>query len=95
MNKSSDKTDLSLPTIIHYNNINGFYIYFPIRWPGASLILIRGHRHLHECAYIGDDSSEELNELIEIVAEGGTIQLVCYAIAFFFFALLFLCFFFY
>lgn len=39
------------------------------RWPGASLILIRGHRHLHECAYIGDDSSEELDELMEIAAE--------------------------
>lgn len=44
------------------------------RWPGASLILIRGHRHLHECAYIGDDSSEELEELMEIVAEGNVIQ---------------------
>lgn len=47
---------------------------FLIRWPGASLILIRGHRHLHECAYIGDDSSEELDELMEILAEGGTID---------------------
>lgn len=46
------------------------------RWPGASLILIRGHRHLHECAYIGDDSSEELQELMDIVAEGGTIEIV-------------------
>uniref|UniRef100_A0A1B0D8B7 E3 ubiquitin-protein ligase APD1-4 middle domain-containing protein n=1 Tax=Phlebotomus papatasi TaxID=29031 RepID=A0A1B0D8B7_PHLPP len=39
------------------------------RWPGASLILIRGHRHLHECAYIGDDSSEEEDELQEIELE--------------------------
>uniref|UniRef100_A0A1L8D9W4 Putative conserved plasma membrane protein n=1 Tax=Nyssomyia neivai TaxID=330878 RepID=A0A1L8D9W4_9DIPT len=39
------------------------------RWPGASLILIRGHRHLHECAYIGDDSSEEEDELREIELE--------------------------
>ncbi|XP_059622740.1 uncharacterized protein LOC132265946 isoform X2 [Phlebotomus argentipes] len=39
------------------------------RWPGASLILIRGHRHLHECAYIGDDSSEEDEELREIELE--------------------------
>ncbi|GAB0086630.1 hypothetical protein DMENIID0001_007300 [Sergentomyia squamirostris] len=39
------------------------------RWPGASLILIRGHRHLHECAYIGDDSSEEEDELMEIQLE--------------------------
>lgn len=41
------------------------------RWPGASLILIRGHKHLQECAYIGDDSSEELEELLEIAAEKG------------------------
>ncbi|KAG5872196.1 Protein of unknown function DUF4793, partial [Gonioctena quinquepunctata] len=39
-------------------------------WPGASLIVIRGHKHLHECAYIGDDSSEELDELIEAIREG-------------------------
>lgn len=45
------------------------------RWPGASMILIRGHRHLHECAYIGDDSSEELEELMEIAAERGIIDL--------------------
>ncbi|VVC29154.1 Domain of unknown function DUF4792,Domain of unknown function DUF4793 [Cinara cedri] len=32
------------------------------RWPGASLIVIRGHKHLKECAYIGDNSSEELEE---------------------------------
>ncbi|KAJ6644651.1 Larval cuticle protein LCP-30 [Pseudolycoriella hygida] len=43
------------------------------RWPGASLILIRGHRHLHECAYIGDNSSEELEELMEIAMEKGVI----------------------
>lgn len=40
------------------------------RWPGASLIVIRGHKHLHECAYIGDNSSEELDELIEAIEEG-------------------------
>lgn len=34
-----------------------------VRWPGASLVVIRGHKHLHQCAYIGDDSSEELEEL--------------------------------
>lgn len=33
------------------------------------MIVIRGHKHLHECAYIGDDSSEELNELIEAIRE--------------------------
>ncbi|CAH2098055.1 unnamed protein product [Euphydryas editha] len=36
-----------------------------VRWPGASLIMIKGYKHLQECAYIGDDSSEELDELIE------------------------------
>ncbi|KAL1497533.1 hypothetical protein ABEB36_008477 [Hypothenemus hampei] len=41
-----------------------------VRWPGASLIVIRGHRHLHQCAYIGDDSSEELDELMEAIREG-------------------------
>lgn len=25
--------------------------------------MIRGHKHLHQCAYIGDDSSEELEEM--------------------------------
>lgn len=40
------------------------------RWPGASLIVIRGHRHLHQCAYIGDDSSEEVDELMEAIKEG-------------------------
>lgn len=39
------------------------------------MILIRGHRHLHECAYIGDDSSEELEELLEIAAEKGILNL--------------------
>lgn len=38
------------------------------RWPGASLTIIRGHKHLHECAFIGDDSSEELDELLEVRA---------------------------
>ncbi|XP_049831166.1 uncharacterized protein LOC126272389 isoform X1 [Schistocerca gregaria] len=42
------------------------------RWPGASLIVIRGHKHLHECAYIGDDSSEEEEEqLLREAAEQG------------------------
>ena len=39
-------------------------IFVAIRWPGASLIVIRGHKHLQECAYIGDDSSEELEEIL-------------------------------
>ncbi|XP_077296405.1 uncharacterized protein LOC143918385 isoform X2 [Arctopsyche grandis] len=43
-----------------------------VRWPGASLIMIRGHRHLQECAYIGDDSSEELEEILE--ANGGKLD---------------------
>lgn len=29
------------------------------RWPGASLIIIEGHKNLKECAYVGDNSSEE------------------------------------
>jgi len=37
-------------------------LYFD-RWPGASIIVIKGHKHLKECAYIGDNSSEELDEL--------------------------------
>lgn len=40
------------------------------RWPGASLIVIRGHKHLHECAYIGDNSSEELEEVLEALSDG-------------------------
>ncbi|XP_053620129.1 uncharacterized protein LOC128680765 isoform X2 [Plodia interpunctella] len=36
-----------------------------VRWPGASLIMIKGYKHLKDCAYIGDDSSEELDELME------------------------------
>ncbi|XP_044738116.1 uncharacterized protein LOC123299812 isoform X2 [Chrysoperla carnea] len=39
------------------------------RWPGSSLTVIRGHKHLHECAYIGDDSSEEIDELMESIRE--------------------------
>lgn len=39
------------------------------------MILIRGHRHLHECAYIGDDSSEEIEELMEIAQEKGILDL--------------------
>ncbi|XP_076666153.1 uncharacterized protein LOC143367829 isoform X2 [Andrena cerasifolii] len=42
-----------------------------VRWPGASLTIIRGHKHLHECAFIGDDSSEELEELLEVAKETG------------------------
>ncbi|XP_076226240.1 uncharacterized protein LOC143174823 isoform X1 [Nomia melanderi] len=42
-----------------------------VRWPGASLTIIRGHKHLHECAFIGDDSSEELEELLEVAKENG------------------------
>lgn len=42
------------------------------RWPGASLIMIRGHKHLQDCAYIGDDSSEELEELFR--AGGGKLN---------------------
>nr|CAI5851290.1 unnamed protein product [Callosobruchus analis] len=45
-----------------------------VRWPGASLIVLRGHKHLHECAYIGDDSSEELDELMEAIREGTYVE---------------------
>ncbi|XP_018579974.1 uncharacterized protein LOC108917716 isoform X2 [Anoplophora glabripennis] len=45
-----------------------------VRWPGASLIVIRGHKHLHECAYIGDNSSEELEELMEAIREGTYVE---------------------
>ncbi|OXU28371.1 hypothetical protein TSAR_006422 [Trichomalopsis sarcophagae] len=45
-----------------------------VRWPGASLTMIRGHKHLHECAFIGDDSSEELEELVEVAQERGLLQ---------------------
>ncbi|KAL0860666.1 hypothetical protein ABMA27_010011 [Loxostege sticticalis] len=41
-----------------------------VRWPGASLIMIKGYKHLQECAYIGDDSSEELDELLEANKRG-------------------------
>ncbi|XP_014210255.1 uncharacterized protein LOC106640672 [Copidosoma floridanum] len=44
-----------------------------VRWPGASLTVIRGHKHLHECAFIGDDSSEELEELVEVAQERGVL----------------------
>ncbi|XP_014478804.1 PREDICTED: uncharacterized protein LOC106746578 [Dinoponera quadriceps] len=44
-----------------------------VRWPGASLTIIRGHKHLHECAFIGDDSSEELEELLETAQEQGLL----------------------
>lgn len=39
------------------------------------MILIRGHKHLQQCAYIGDDSSEELEELLEIAEEKGIADL--------------------
>ncbi|XP_078032859.1 uncharacterized protein LOC144467784 [Augochlora pura] len=45
-----------------------------VRWPGASLTIIRGHKHLHECAFIGDDSSEELEELFEVAKETGLVS---------------------
>lgn len=45
-----------------------------VRWPGASLIVIRGHKHLHDCAYIGDDSSEELDEVLEAIRDGTYVQ---------------------
>ncbi|XP_067205465.1 uncharacterized protein [Linepithema humile] len=45
-----------------------------VRWPGASLTIIRGHKNLHECAFIGDDSSEELEELLEVAKEQGLLD---------------------
>ncbi|GLG97423.1 Uncharacterized protein GBIM_04188 [Gryllus bimaculatus] len=39
-----------------------------VNHPGASLVVIRGHKHLHDCAYIGDNSSEELDEVAEAEA---------------------------
>ncbi|XP_024942141.1 uncharacterized protein LOC107269113 [Cephus cinctus] len=47
-----------------------------VRWPGASLTIIRGHKNLHECAFIGDDSSEELEELLEIAEERGHLNIL-------------------
>ncbi|XP_028170520.1 uncharacterized protein LOC114360139, partial [Ostrinia furnacalis] len=41
-----------------------------VSWPGASLIMIKGYKHLQGCAYIGDDSSEELDELLEANKKG-------------------------
>lgn len=38
------------------------------------MIVIRGHKHLHECAYIGDDSSEELEEIMEALQEGNETE---------------------
>lgn len=38
------------------------------------MIVIRGHKHLHECAYIGDNSSEELEELMEAIREGSYVN---------------------
>jgi hypothetical protein len=31
--------------------------------------VIRGHKHLHDCAYIGDDSSEEADEVAIVERE--------------------------
>ncbi|KAL6258113.1 hypothetical protein P5V15_010030 [Pogonomyrmex californicus] len=45
-----------------------------VRWPGASLTIIRGFKNLHECAFIGDDSSEELEELVEVAKEQGLLD---------------------
>lgn len=44
------------------------------RWPGASLTIIRGFKNLHEYAFIRDDSSEELEELVEIAKEQGLLD---------------------
>ncbi|XP_026315937.1 uncharacterized protein LOC113227254 isoform X2 [Hyposmocoma kahamanoa] len=41
-----------------------------VSYPGASLIMIKGYKHLQECAYIGDDSSEEVDELLEANRRG-------------------------
>ncbi|XP_075986189.1 uncharacterized protein LOC142983185 isoform X2 [Anticarsia gemmatalis] len=41
-----------------------------VQHPGASLIMIKGYKHLQECAYIGDDSSEEIDELYEAYNRG-------------------------
>ncbi|XP_011258449.1 uncharacterized protein LOC105252643 isoform X2 [Camponotus floridanus] len=46
-----------------------------VRWPGASLTIIRGFKNLHECAFIGDDSSEELDELLEVAKEQGLLDM--------------------
>lgn len=32
--------------------------------------MIKGYKHLQECAYIGDDSSEEVDELVEAYSLG-------------------------
>ncbi|XP_071454893.1 uncharacterized protein [Hetaerina americana] len=45
------------------------------RWPGASLIVIKGHRHLRECAYIGQKSSEESDELLLVEGESEINQI--------------------
>lgn len=39
------------------------------------MTIIRGHKHLHECAFIGDDSCEELEELLEIAEEQGLLNI--------------------
>lgn len=38
------------------------------------MTIIRGHKNLHECAFIGDDSSEELEELLEVAKEKGLLD---------------------
>lgn len=43
-----------------------YYVISSFRRPGGSLIVIRGHHHLRQCAYIGDNSSEEEEELQEL-----------------------------
>lgn len=69
--------------IIRHNNCLANASIVTYRWPGASLTIIRGHKNLHECAFIGDDSSEELEELLEVAKEqellniNGTAQ-VCF-----------------
>lgn len=65
---------INLMTCFSDNDVILFCFNFRVcmtSWPGASIILIRGHKHLQECAYIGDDSSEELEELLEIAEEKG------------------------
>ncbi|XP_029164286.1 uncharacterized protein LOC114935588 [Nylanderia fulva] len=46
-----------------------------VRYPGAYLTIIRGFKNLHECAFIGDDSSEELEELLEVAKEEGILDM--------------------
>lgn len=76
---------LNFLTVILTNQILSFYFKFNdfifhfanncFRWPGASLTIVRGHKHLHECTFIGDDSSEELEELIQVAEEKGLLKI--------------------